>query len=931
MFKQTYLASAVLLALSSHVAFAAEDDAAKKEQQATDDMEVIEVVGIRSSLNKAVNLKRQNVQVVDAIVAEDIGKFPDNNVVEALQRVTGVQVTDRASGEVNTVTIRGLTDVTTTINGREMFTAAGRTLAVADIPAALLETVEVYKTRSANQLESGIAGQLDVRTQRPFNFEGSKFVFNARGVYQDQAEKTDPIVSALASTRWDSSIGEIGALLNVSYTRTNYRDQSATPGAFVPFRADNLERMFPTDDNGNTVWDWTPGLEHGLSTAPGSTITNAQTGEVAEYILSRDAVFQSDFTGKRERPAVNLSLQWAPNDYSEYLFEGFYNGYRNESFNNLLFSFADWWGAPSSQYPDLYDGTNVVHSRGLGAPYSFTSGDLTKSQTDSYMFALGGKWDLDANTTIKSEVVYQTSEYKTEFLAMRTDTVLPYLDVNFNEKDGTLGWDVLTGEGGESVDLTNAAMWNTAQMYDNGGKAKGDALTFTLDADLYLDWGIFTKAKAGVRYDLRTAEDYTRGIDGYNQQNLATLDPSMLHTNSGFFDGEANIPSSWVTINGHSLWNNREAYRELYGFYATEAQAAKLNLKQTFDIEQTTLSAYAQSDFETELFGKRLDGQIGVRYSHAKADMTFFDVDAPIGQIISEDATNSSSKFLPNLVVRYHLTDDLLARFAYTETLRRPNFDQLNSFVRYFDDVTNIGYGTGSGGNKDLKPIESKNYDFSLEYYFGKGSSIYGTYFYRDIEGFVYSSLRRVMHENDEGVMYPYIVGMPDNSSNGVLKGVEVGGVYFLENVPNWLDGLGLQASATFLDSSQDLPNYEADGTLNGYSTRDIFGVSDSSYSAVLIYEKESFSTRLSYVWRDAFLNGYDSGSFANPRGVYRRPEKSLDFQFSYNVTDDLVVTFDATNITNEKFQEYYEDQDVFNAGTAIYSRTYGLGIRYSM
>ncbi|MCH1933198.1 hypothetical protein L9G16_23940, partial [Shewanella sp. A25] len=77
-------------------------------------------------------------------------------------------------------------------------------------------------------------------------------------------------------------------------------------------------------------WDWTPGLEHGLSTAPGSTITNAQTGEVAEYILSRDAVFQSDYTGKRERPAVNLSLQWAPNDYSEYLFEGFYNGYRNE-------------------------------------------------------------------------------------------------------------------------------------------------------------------------------------------------------------------------------------------------------------------------------------------------------------------------------------------------------------------------------------------------------------------------------------------------------------------------------------------------------------------------------------------------------------------------------------------------------------------------
>ena len=116
----------------------AADEAAEQTQNAqandnNDSLEIIEVVGIRSSLNKAV-IKRQSIQVVDAIVAKDIGKFLDNNLVEALQRVTGVQVTDRASGEVNTVTIRGLTDVTTTINGREMFTAAGRQLAVADIP-----------------------------------------------------------------------------------------------------------------------------------------------------------------------------------------------------------------------------------------------------------------------------------------------------------------------------------------------------------------------------------------------------------------------------------------------------------------------------------------------------------------------------------------------------------------------------------------------------------------------------------------------------------------------------------------------------------------------------------------------------------------------------------------------------------------------------
>lgn len=906
MFKRTLVSIAVASSLLMTQQVYAE------EEINTDDIEVIQVTGIRGSLNKSISMKKESMQVVDAIVAEDIGKFPDNNVVEALQRVTGVQTTDRNAGEVNTVTIRGLTDVTTTINGREMFTAAGRTLAVADIPAALLQSVSVYKTRSASQLESGIAGQLDVLTQRPFYFDGAKFMINARGVYQDQADKTDPIVSALMSNRWDTAQGEFGALLNLSYARTNYRDQSVTAGAAVPFRADNLERMFPEG------YGWEQGLESGLSTTPGSTITHLATGEEVEYLLSRDAMFQNDYTGERERPAVNLSLQWAPNNTSEYVFEAFYNGYRNESQNDLLFSFADWWGNLPSTPPVVYEGTNIIKSRGVGSPYGFTSGDVTKETTDSYMFALGGKWDVGEDTVIKSEIVYQTSEFETEFMAMRTDTTLPYVEFDFNADDGVPAWDVLDGEGGQSVDLTDVSMWRTAQVYDNGGKNEGDALTYTLDADIYLDNGFFTSAKVGMRYDLRTAKEYARDVEGEYRSDLSSLDPSMVKTITDFYDGGASVPTSWVGINGKALMKNRDLYRELSNFN-------DLVLEQTFDIEQTTWSLYAQTDFETELFGNVLDGQFGVRYVNAEADMTFFNIDGEEGEEASTDSSNSSSKLLPSLVLRYYLTDDLIARFAYTETLRRPEFTQLNSFLRLREDVTNKGNGDGTGGNADLKPVESKNYDVSLEYYFGEGSSIYGTYFYRDIEGFVYDSLRRVTVDNKD-----YIVTMPDNSSNGVLKGFELGGVYFLENVPEWADGFGIQASATFLDSSQDLPEYAEDGTLTGYTNREMFGVSDTSYSGVFIYEKEDFSARLSYVWRDAFLAYYEAPSFANPRGVYRRPEQSLDFQFSYDITDDLVVSFDATNLTNETFQQYYEDQDRFNLSNSIYSRTFGLGMRYT-
>ena len=311
--------------------------------------------------------------------------------------------------------------------------------------------------------------------------------------------------------------------------------------------------------------------------------------------------------------------------------------------------------------------------------------------------------------------------------------------------------------------------------------------------------------------------------------------------------------------------------------------------------------------------------------------MDFYHWDGEVACIVQSTGRNSSSKFLPNLTLRYHLSDDLITRFAYTQTLRRPEFGQLNSFINLRPDTTNVGYGNASGGNQSLRPVESTNYDFSLEYYFNEGSSAYATYFYRDIEGFVFDSLRQAQFPNPEtGEMEDYILSQPGNTSNGVLKGVEVGLVYFPESVPQWLDGIGLQASGTFLDSDQDIPNFSNEGELTGYTNRSVFGVSDTSYSGVLIYERENFSTRLSYVWRDSFLNRYGSGRFAHPRGVYRRPEQSLDFQVSYDVTEDLVVTFDATNLTDEVYRQYYELPTVLNDSASIYSRTFGLGFRYS-
>jgi TonB-dependent receptor len=920
-----------------------------------DQVEEIIVTGIRSSLTQAMDVKRDNTQIVDAIVAEDIGKFPDNNVIEAMQRITGVQVTNRASGEVSQISIRGLTDINTTVNGRNIFTASGLSVALQDIPASLIKQVDVYKTRSASQIENGIAGSVDIKTQRPFDFDGEKYVLAARGVYGEQDDHTDPVISGLASNRWDSSAGEFGALVNLSYSNMHYRDQSVTPGAMVPFASDNpvapftnYERIFLDKPGVAENPIWTPGLLDGLPNTAGSTLD--VNGQPMEYLLGRDAIFASDFTGERERTAGNVSFQFAPNDTSEYMFEAFYNGYRNESFNSLLFSFADWWGAyannPSAANVDVFEGTNIIKSRSVSNQYMFTSGDLGTGKTDSYVYALGGSWDISDNLKVKSELVYQDSEFSTTFTGMRFDKVGYQLDVDFNAGGGLPAYSFPDNPATANVDesdLTDLVAWNSAQFYDSGTRNTGDATSFTTDATLTTDFSIFTAFDFGVRLDNRTAAEASRRqgvknaaitaydsytiIDGaYNGAIPIESIAGLASINNGFFDGEADVPTSWVVADGNYLNSNIDEFRTLYGL-------SELPLINGFDIEELTTSAYVTAKFESELAGKQLDGEVGLRYTASDTDMVFTDINKElVNPTLDNSATASAdtSKVLPSLMVRYHWTDDLESRFSYTETLRRPAFSQLNANITYNEDVTNIGYGTAVGGNPELQPTESKNYDISLEWYFAEGSSLYGTLFQRDIDGFVIDFRRQVQHEKPDGNMGTYVLSQPYNASSGELSGLELGAVWFPDNLPSVLDGFGVQASYTALDSSQTTPVTDAAGNIIETKETDLFGVSDESYSIVLAYDKYDVGVRLSYAWRSEFLNNYEAALFANPIEVWRKPESSLDLQISYDVNDNLSLTLDGTNLTEEIYQSYYGENGATtnNFGSSLYSRTIALGAR---
>jgi TonB-dependent receptor len=912
-------------------------------QDTEEPIEEIVVQGIRGSLTKALEIKRSSTQIVDSIVAEDIGKFPDNNVVESLQRVTGVQVTGRGAGEVSTVSIRGLNDVHTTVNGRDIFTGAGRAVSLQDIPASLLSNVTVYKTRSAEQVERGIAGSINIKTHRPFDFSDTKVVLAARGIYADQPDKIDPNISALFSNRWDTSAGEFGALINLSYVETNYRDDTITAGAVFPFfTADPHFAYSPYERMPNNHTDesriWQAGLENGLPYTPGSTLTVG--GEPTEYLLMRDAIFGTSFTGNRERPAASVSFQWAPNDELEILAEGFYTGYRNSSQNAMWFSNTFENDEGNINIPEVYEGTIIVKEHQGRNNGGFQSGDYTYGETDSYLYALGAKWQPTDNLTVNSELLYQDSEYTTDFFAMRFTRTAPGLDVDYNNRDGIpsiVFWDDAATAVDES-DMAAVENWNASTIYDVGGGNSGDATTFTLDAEWELDGNVIKTIKVGGRYETRAAQEFTRGQEATPadpttlselMQQLAEAGASgdgsgIVFKVEDYFAGRADVFESFIAADGSYLLDNAEAARAVYGL-ATE------DVYKTFDIEETSAAAFITSKFN---IGESISGELGVRYVSYEQDMQFWaEQVAQSNTYDYSEGTNDTDKFLPSLVVSWDVTNDLVARFAYTQTLRMPEFASLNAQRYWTDPLTDVPYGTGTGGNPSLQPTESANYDLSLEWYFAEGSSLYGTVFKRELEGMILPGYSTVVREGSDGVTRPYVLNAPINAAKGELSGLEVGLVYFPDYLPEQLDGLGVQASFTLLDSTQQTPTFSEDGSLQGYIDSNMSGVSDSSYSVVLAYDRDTFDARLSYVWREEFFAGNEAAIFANPLQWWDRPEQSLDFQLSYDVTDNFMVTFDATNLLDDVYQRYYGEgnQNLFNFGSGIYSKTYALGIRYSM
>jgi TonB-dependent receptor len=833
----------------------------------------IVVTGLRQSLRSAQAIKRNSVQQVDSIVASDIGKLPDVALSDTAARIPGVQV-DRSGGEANRVLIRGLPDFATTYNGREIFTAESRAVALQDFPAGAIAAIEVFKTTTADMVEGGLAGEVNVRSRKPFDFDGFEVAGSAWGQYQTRSKDLTPNGNLLVTDRWDTGIGEVGALLNFSYTSLHYLDSTQS----------------------NTDFIAAPTIQPGNAAARFPDIQRITFGE-----------------GRRSRPSLNGALQWRPQPGLEFYAEGLWQGFRNkvsdrETSVPLYSRGTDAAGAPLTTYTDVVYGTGNVVDRATvvnpNRPEGFQG--ATYGKTDTYQYAVGGKYDGDA-FHLSADIARTASTFTNSIFSFDTAYAAP-TTVAF-DTGLTSGTPSFTLAG---VDPASASTYIFRGFFDRQQIARGRDWQARVDGSWDTGNDILTKIEAGFRYVDRNAryEDGDRYAYVEGQRlPLSAVPVSYAVGPSGFPDDAGNGLRRYYTPTYGSIRGNVDALRAFVGF---PEGAPPPNPAATYRSNETSYAGYGQVRYAFGT-GIRVDGAIGVRVVATTLDLTGTSISGTTATPIN--ATTKYTDWLPNASARIRLTDTLQLRLSATKTRSRPGFGQYNPAVNAgsipgceFDPVTSqilpasqnpAGSScirNGSSGNPNLKPLKSDNYDISLEYYLSRSGQIAVAAFRRDLNGFI--SNYQVPATDENG--YTLNITTPFNSGAGRIQGAEALFTTFLDfdGLPTWAKAFGIDANVTYLDAKTGVP-----GELGGsIAQTPILGVSKWTYNIAGIYENGGFSTRLSYNYRSGYrstLQFRAPDTFTeNVRGIGR-----LDLSASYDIVKNLTLTADWTNILAKPYR----------------------------
>ncbi|OLK01668.1 TonB-dependent receptor [Xanthomonas oryzae] len=876
--------TAALYCSGSAMAAGQEQQAPASTPSATTELDTVTVTGYRASLEKSQSVKRAANSIVDAISAEDIGKFPDTNAAESLAHVPGISV-DRQFGEGEKVSINGTDPALNRVllNGQTIASGdwggnpsdtSGRTFNYTLLSPEIIGLMEVYKTPEARIDEGSIGGTVIVHTRKPLDLPKNTIRGSVGYNYNNRSKEGNPRGSALWS--WKNDDETFGALISATH------DKQDLARAGIEYF-------------GYTTGDKIP---------PTATITgdgsNVATARVPAGISS--AFFQQT----RERNGLQGALQWKPDENNEFNLTGIYIKGKYNNYSQARYV------CPACN-DDLKKVTRANVENGVVT--SATVSDNTQGGVNDQPYA-----QMDTN--------YRESTVTTKSLNLRHDWSGEkwVFTTQIGDTEATGGKNpeylmkYLMQDGGYNYAFDGR---NTAVNYDNGGaanwalpgnpaglapgaetipgtsppvspmqaggiyyqKSKDQEKYFQWDASRDLALGPFNKLQFGYKYI-----NHDNGVDARGNR-INTTDPVSLTqfnpgtTQSSLYDGlgASGDLTTWPTANLGAV--RRYLLAQPQGPYNTDFGGS-------FDVKEITQNVYTQLNFESGQWR----GNVGVRLLDT-TDKSEYWQSPDNGQSYSRVAeTHEYRKALPSFNIAYDVTDDTVLRFSAAKVMARPRYGDLaGSFT------VNSGNGnlTASGGNPDLKPYESTNYDLAAEWYFAPSSMLSGEVFYRDISSYIVSTtvaeFRPRNGRNEEGI---YQITTPTNASDAKVKGASI-------NYQQTFGlGFGLQANYTYAKA-------DASTGLNlPYLSRD-------TYNVIPYWEHGDWTVRVNYSYRSKYftqLGRLASEDFADSY-------KQLDLTASYQITDYMGLTFGATNLLDSTYKLYSGTRDT---PTAFYKNGRG-------
>jgi iron complex outermembrane receptor protein len=912
------------------------------------EVEELVVTGFRGSLQQALELKRGSATASDTILAEDIGKFPDLNLSESIQRISGVALA-RDGGEGRQISVRGLGPQFTRvrINGMEALTTAGGTDASGGtnrgrsfdfniFAADLFNSITVQKTSAAETEEGSLGATVDLRTARPLDYDGFKFVASAQASYNSLSEDTSPRAAGMISNTWAD--GTFGALLSVAYSKRSLLDVGASTVRWAA--GSRFAPGFDALPNGA-----------GLPT----TVNPAAAANNAAYHPRFPRYDRYD--QEQERLGATFALQWKPTDATELTFDYLYaklDGSREEQFLE----------APSFSVGGACTAANVSTSCGIAdtnvVSSTITNGVMTAGTFDDVDLRVEDRYD---------ELTTTFNQYSLDFSHAFSDTLKIHAVAGHSESDHqnpvqtTIIWDQFNVDGyrfdyGQgraplltygNADLTNPSAWRLTQVrmrpqsavntYDtvafDGEWTPNDILTFKGG----LSWKSYEFESTELRRSIGTSTNQETVIPaGVAAIATSTYAKTVTLPTEGL-GVPAGSTSSWISPNYFSALTLFQL-NDPTAFGGAWRLGKEPSLSNNNSVGEKDKGGFVQADWDTELAGMPFRGNIGVRY--VKTEQTASGYTFLAGAPVPITVDRKYDDTLPSLNMVIEPVDNFLVRFGAAQTMSRPNLGSLTPGA----SVSVSGSSrTVTAGNPNLDPFRAKAYDLSFEWYYQPEALLSVAFFKKEIDSFVQTlSTQTTFTGNPFGLPdsvataacgatvgcspgATWNFSTPINTPGGDLTGFEVSFQQPFSFLPGPLANTGIIANYTSVKSSIDYYATVA-GVTTKVATNDLTGLSRKAYNVTLYYEDDKISARVSASHRDKYLTrvpGQEAGM------VYDGTNETMnvDASFTYTWNDHLKFTFEGVNLTDEFQDQFNGTQDLMNFYHHT-GREYLIGVRYT-